>query len=31
MADFFARETTFSIIAPELKSLKKRISLSPFA
>ena len=29
MAFFFARRTMFSIIAPELKSLKYRISLSP--
>ena len=28
---FFARATMFSIIAPELKSLKYRISLSPLA
>jgi hypothetical protein len=31
MAYFFARRTTFSIIAPELKSLKYRTSLSPLA
>ncbi len=31
MACFFARRTMFSIIAPELKSLKYRISLSPFS
>ena len=31
MAIFFARATMFSIIAPELKSLKYRISLSPLA
>ena len=30
MASFFARRTMFSIIAPEEKSLKYRISLSPF-
>ena len=31
MAIFLARATMFSIIAPELKSLKYRISLSPSA
>ena len=31
MASFFARRTMFSIMAPELKSLKYRISLSPEA
>ena len=30
-ASFLARRTTDSIIAPEAKSLKYRISLSPFA
>src|SRR5262245_59443184 len=31
IAIFFARSTMFWIIAPELKSLKYRVSLSPFA
>ena len=31
MAIFLARATMFSIIAPELKSLKYRTSLSPLA
>ena len=31
MAIFLARLTMFSIIAPELKSLKNRTSLSPDA
>ena len=31
IASFFARRTMFSIMAPELKSLKYRISLSPLA
>ena len=31
IAIFLARETMFSIIAPELKSLKYRTSLSPLA
>ena len=31
MAFFFARSTTFWIIAPELKSLKYMTSLSPLA
>ena len=31
MAIFFARATMFSIMAPELKSLKYRTSLSPLA
>ena len=31
MASFFARRTMFSIMAPELKSLKYRTSLSPDA
>ena len=30
MASFLARRTTFSIMAPEEKSLKYMISLSPF-
>ena len=30
MASFLARRTMFSIIAPEEKSLKYRVSLSPF-
>ena len=30
MDSFFARRTMFSIIAPEAKSLKYMISLSPF-
>ena len=30
MASFLARRTMFSIMAPEEKSLKYRISLSPF-
>ena len=31
MASFFARRTTFSIMAPEEKSLKYMTSLSPLA
>ena len=31
IAIFFARSTMFSIMAPELKSLKYRVSLSPLA
>ena len=30
MASFLARRTMFSIIAPEAKSLKYIVSLSPF-